>query len=189
MERVFSLPFKMEKKEAVEIKLARKAIKGDETSFVELVKIYKVPLYKIAYSYVKDEQKALDILQECTYKGLLGIEKLEKPEFFKTWITRILINLAINTNKKDSKVVYLSDDMPLVYSEKSINVEEKLDLYDAIDNLRDKYRAVIILRYFESMSIEEISYAMDIPVNTVKSHLRRAKEALGASLKEGYLND
>lgn len=189
MGEIFSLSRKVKEGESIEINLARKAIKGDDSSFVELMKINKVALYKIAYSYVKDEQKALDILQDATYKGLLAVEKLNSPELFKTWITRILINTSINYNKKDSKIVYINDDMPLVYNNKSIGIEEKLDLYEAIDNLKDKYKAVIILKYFDNMSIEEISYAMDIPSNTVKSHLKRARQALSEGLKEGYLNE
>lgn len=188
MEKTFFLPWEKVNDENIELKLAKRAIKGNEDSFVELIKIHKVSLYKIAYSYVKDEQKALDIIQECTYKGLLGIRKLKNPQFFKTWITKILINIAINNSKKESKVLYLNDEV-LIANKESVGIEEKLDLYNAIDKLRDTYKSVIILKYFDNMSIDEISYAMDIPANTVKSHLKRAKESLSKILKEGYLNE
>lgn len=189
MERIFTLPWVATKGDSLEVKLAKKAIKGNEEALIELMKLNKVSLYKIAYSYVKDEDKALEILQEATYKGLLGIGKLKNPEFFKTWITRIVINTAINITRKDSKITYLSDDSPLIYKEVALPIDEKIDLYNAIDKLRDKYKTVIILKYFDGMSIEEIAYVMDIPENTVKSHLRRAKEALSKSLREGYLDD
>lgn len=189
MEKAIFIPWKKGKEHNSEIDYVRKAIKGDEDAFVEAMKVHKVSLYKVAFSYVKEEQKALDILHECTYKGLLAVTKLKNPEFFKTWITRILINTAINYTKKDSKTVYLDDDSGLVFKDESLPVEEKIDLYNAIDNLRDKYKTVIILKYFENMSIDQISNIMDIPSNTVKSHLRRAKEALGESLREDYLNE
>ena len=61
----------------------------------------------------------------------------------------------------------------------------ELDLYDAIDLLKPKYKTVIILKYFDDMKIEDISYVLNIPENTVKSHLKRAKESLSSILKEG----
>lgn len=78
----------------------------------------------------------------------------------------------------------MEDENSIIYSEKSISIEEKLDLYDAIDLLKPKYKTVIILKYFDDMKIEDISYVLNIPENTVKSHLKRAKESLSSILKE-----
>ena len=186
MIKVNSLPWQMAEDESLEIILVKKAKKGDSDAFTELYKIHKVYLYKIAYSYVKDEDKALDIIQECAYKGFLNIHKLKKHTIFKTWITRILINVAIDYQKKDSKVLYIDTYPSIKCKDENISLEEKMDLYNAIDTLKDKYKTVIILRYFNNMSIEEIANTMKIPINTVKSHLRRAKESLGKILKENY---
>ena len=184
---IIKIPLQRKRKESTEVELAKASIKGDSDAFTELMKLHKVSLYKIAYSYVKDEQRALDIIQDTTYKGLLNIKKLNNPEFFKTWITRILINISIDYKKNDTKVVYLDKETPLVENSDSITIDEKVDLYDAIDKLRDKYKMVIILKYFNDMTDEQISNNMDIPINTVKSHLRRAKEELKQILKEDYL--
>lgn len=184
MRKVFLLPWCVND-EPKEIVLARKAKKGDSDAYTELYKIYKEYLYRMAYSYVKDEQKALDILQESVYKGMVNIEKLKEPKNFKSWITRILINVAISYIKKDSKVVCLDEDMPLVYQEKAMPFEDKMDLYSAIDGLKDKYKTVIILKYYNNMSIEEIANTLGIPINTAKSHLKRAKESLSNILEEG----
>ena len=144
-----------------------KSIKTNCASFEKLLLQYKSYLYKVAYTYVKDKQVALDILQETSFKAWLNIHTLKDEEKFKPWITKILVNTALN------------------YSEKSISIEEKLDLYDAIDLLKPKYKTVIILKYFDDMKIEDISYVLNIPENTVKSHLKRAKESLSSILKEG----
>ena len=141
----------------------------------------------MAFSYVKDENKALDILQECAYKGFINIYKLKKPDIFKTWITRILINVAIDYIKKDTNIIYLDDNSDLKNDNKGISLEEKMDLYNAIDILKPQYKTVIILKYFNNMSINDISYIMNIPSNTVKSHIRRAKECLNKILREDYL--
>ena len=187
MEKIISLPWQKIKEEPLDITLAKKAKNGDSDAFTELYKIHKIYLYKIAYSYVKDENKALDIMQECAYKGFFYIHKLKNPNIFKTWITRVLINVAIDYLKKESKIIYLDNDSSIACDEKDISLEEKMDLYNAIDTLKDKYQTVIILRYFNNMSIDDIAKTMEIPSNTVKSHLRRAKESLSKILKEDYL--
>ena len=162
-----------------------KSIKTNCASFEKLLLQYKSYLYKVAYTYVKDKQVALDILQETSFKAWLNIHTLKDEEKFKPWITKILVNTALNYIKKESKVIYMEDENSIIYSEKSISIEEKLDLYDAIDLLKPKYKTVIILKYFDDMKIEYISYVLNIPENTVKSHLKRAKESPSSILKEG----
>ena len=162
-----------------------KSIKTNCASFEKLLLQYKYYLYKVAYTYVKDKQVALDILQETSFKAWLNIHTLKDEEKFKPWITKILVNTALNYIKKESKVIYMEDENSIIYSEKSISIEEKLDLYDAIDLLKPKYKTVIILKYFDDMKIEDISYVLNTPENTVKSHLKRAKESLSSILKEG----
>ena len=162
-----------------------KSIKTNCASFEKLLLQYKSYLYKVAYTYVKDKQVALDILQETSFKAWLNIHTLKDEEKFKPWITKILVNTALNYIKKESKVIYMEDENSIIYSEKSISIEEKLDLYDAIDLLKPKYKTVIILKYFDDMKIEDISYVLNTPENTVKSHLKRAKESLSIILKEG----
>ena len=162
-----------------------KSIKTNCASFEKLLLQYKSYLYKVAYTYVKDKQVALDILQETSFKAWLNIHTLKDEEKFKPWITKILVKTALNYIKKESKVIYMEDENSIIYSEKSISIEEKLDLYDAIDLLKPKYKTVIILKYFDDMKIEDISYVLNTPENTVKSHLKRAKESLSSILKEG----
>ena len=71
--------------------------------------------------------------------------------------------------------------------EPAVSSEEKWDLYDAIDVLPERYRTVIILKYFSDMTIREISYAMNIPEGSVKAYLNRARGELRHCLKEDYL--
>ena len=72
---------------------------------------------------------------------------------------------------------------------KDDNIEIKIDLYNAIDELEDKYKDAIILRYIEDLKVEEISTILDRPVNTIKTHLRKAIKDMKNLLKEGYFND
>lgn len=172
-----------------EIRLIKESMKGNKESFGILIKNNKEYLYKMAFLYVKDEQDALEVIHETVYRGFLNIEKLKKAKFFNTWITRILINVSIDFLKKKGKNEMLDENTPIRKEKCEISTEEKLDLYNAIDLLNDNYKTVIIMMYFNDMKIKDISRVMEIPENTVKTYLRRAKQALGEVLKEGYLNE
>lgn len=171
------------------IKLIKESMKGNKESFGILIKNNKEYLYKMAFLYVKDEQDALEVIHETVYRAFLNIEKLKKAKFFNTWITRILINVSIDFLKKKGKNEMLDESTPIIKEKCEISTEEKLDLYNAIDLLNDNYKTVIIMMYFNDMKIKDISKVMEIPENTVKTYLRRAKQALGEILKEGYLNE
>ncbi|BAB80265.1 sigma-70 family RNA polymerase sigma factor [Clostridium perfringens] len=177
------------KNELNEIRLIKESMKGNKESFGILIKNNKEYLYKMAFLYVKDEQDALEVIHETVYRAFLNIEKLKKAKFFNTWITRILINVSIDFLKKKGKNEMLDESTPIRKERCEISTEEKLDLYNAIDLLNDNYKTVIIMMYFNDMKIKDISKVMEIPENTVKTYLRRAKQALGEVLKEGYLNE
>lgn len=172
-----------------EIKLIKESMKGNKESFGILIKNNKEYLYKMAFLYVKDEQDALEVIHETVYRAFLNIEKLKKAKFFNTWITRILINVSIDFLKKKGKNQMLDESTPIIKEKCEISTEEKLDLYNAIDLLNDNYKTVIIMMYFNDMKIKDISKVMETPENTVKTYLRRAKQALGEILKEGYLDE
>ena len=175
--------FSKKNKSTEEIDLVRDAKKGSEQAFEELINIYKEYLYKMAFIYTKNEHDALDIYQETVYKGYLNIDKLKDSSYFKTWITRILIN---NVNMKNRHVnrfkdVEVEDYIgEIEYS----SIEEKIDLYDAIDVLEEKYKTPIILQYFQDLTVSQISKIIDCNENTVKSYIRRGKKKLYDLLKE-----
>ncbi|MGX4601299.1 sigma-70 family RNA polymerase sigma factor [Faecalimicrobium sp. JNUCC 81] len=187
MNNIISLPYIRKKENLSEERLIKKSIKGDGECFEELVKKYKFYLYKVAYSYTKNEDKALDLIQECTYRAWKNIKNLKQESSFKPWISKILVNIAITTIKKESKIIISEIDENIVHVKKDISIEEKVDIHEAIDTLKPEYKMVIILKYFDDMTIEEIAYVMEIPINTVKSHLRRARQSMKNILKEDYL--
>lgn len=178
--------FALNKDVKEDIHLVKAAIKGEEKEFISLIEGYKSYLYKMAFLYVKNEQDALDIYQETIYKAYANLPNLKKPSFFKTWITRILINSANDKLNLKSKQEVVNIDVlnNTCISTDSVSIEEKIDLYDAIDSLDEKYKTPIILMYFHGMSIKEISKIMDCRENTVKSYIHRAKGILLKSLKE-----
>lgn len=151
------------------------------TEFYKLFKENKEQLYRIAYSYLGDKEEALDAIQETAYKGYKNLHKLKKKEYMKTWTIRILINYSINRKKKLSKTVELYKE----FEDKDIKYQENLEVHDLVDHLRPKYREIIILKYFEDLTISEISNILNMPEGTIKTRLSRGLKSLREILNIG----
>ena len=164
------------------LKLVRKAATGNKDAFEKLIVMHQEYLYKTAYMYTKNEQDALDAVQECAMRAMISMDKLREPAYFKTWITRILINCIYQEKKKtdrNSPFEKYHEAAP----EQPLSIEEKTDLYDAIDLLPPAYKTIVILKYFQGMKIKDIAQVMNIPVGSVKGYLFRAKEVLKNQLQ------
>lgn len=149
---------------------------------VNYVKSEQQTFYRLAYSYVKERESAQDIVQTAIYKALTSVDKLKSPEFMKTWMYRIIINSSISYLRKNKKVVVL-EDFSHIPSTENISVDDKLDLYEAIDSLNENYKTVIILRYFEELKLEEISAILNCNINTVKTRLYTALNKLKVEME------
>lgn len=169
-----------------QIRLAKKAVRGNPDAYGKLIAEYQEYLYKMAFLYLKNEEDALDVVGNTILKGYQNIHTLKNPEWFKTWITRILINEAKDEQKK---IVYYDnlDDLQIPEKYRGVSMEERCDLNDAIDKLPEKYRTVIVLKYFSEFTIREIAFATNTPEGTVKAYLSRARDELKKQLKEDYI--
>jgi len=137
----------------------------------------------MAYLYVKNEQDALDIYQETILKAYMNIPNLRKNNLFKTWITKILINNVYAKNKYHDKFSDV-DIENYIGNYSYSDIENKLDLYEAIDLLEEKYKTPIILHYFYDLTINQIADITTSNENTIKTNLRRAKKKMYDILKE-----
>ncbi|MGL5149260.1 MAG: sigma-70 family RNA polymerase sigma factor [Clostridium sp.] len=160
------------------------ALNGDEESFTILIQEIQEKLYVIAYSYVKDKDEALDIVQECIIKSYNSLGKIKEPKFFKSYITRILINISIDRCKKRKKIVFIEDlkergEEP--YKEEQ-SIEESLDLKKAVMNLELKYRTIIILKYYCDLTLKEVAEITKTPLGTVKTNLNRGLKLLRVNM-------
>lgn len=167
------------------IQLIKKAIKGDPDAYGELIRLHQEYLYKIAFLYTKNEQDALDLVGSAILKGYQNVRTLKNPEWFKTWLTRILINTAKDAQKKIMHYDSIDNEI-LSDRYHAVSPEEHLDLTAAIMQLSEKYRIAIVLKYFSGLSIREISLVMDTPEGSVKAYLSRARGELRKILKEDY---
>ena len=139
---------------------------------IEYIKENQEKLYRIAYTYTKNQETALDVVQEAITKSLENINKLRNEEYVKTWFYRILINEAIKATKSDKYFIeYESATNELFSASHENDLVENIDIYTIIQKLNQKLKTVIILRFFENLKIEEIAYITKTNANTVKSRL------------------
>lgn len=163
----------------------KKKMQSDrEADLIQLICDHQHQLYRIAYSYVKNEQDALDVIQEATYKAIVHQDKLKEPSYMKSWLIRILINCALDVCRKKEIV----SEAPELWSdsggESGITSEAIIDLKDAIRSLNETQKKLIHLKYFEDLKLEDISQILEMPLGTVKSQLHRALKQLKIELKE-----
>ena len=143
--------------------------------------------YRLAYSYVKDRDAALDVVQESIVKALTKADTLREPAYVKTWFYRILVNESINWYRRGQRLVPLEDRLEQEAAPESDH-SARLDLYDAIERLNEKERTVVRLRYFEDLKLEEIARVTGANLNTVKSRLYKGLKHLKEWTEED-LND
>lgn len=142
-------------------------------------------LYHIAIAIVNNDEDAGDAISETIIKAYANLKKLKNPDYFKTWITRILINECRKILKQRRKVISL-EDYPEKRRDEVQNKEEIMDLQIAIQKLPKRQKDVILLYYYDDLSIEEIALILEIPKGTVKSRLSTARNFLYEILsKEG----
>lgn len=134
--------------------------------------------YRLAYSYVRNEQDALDIVQESAYRAIKKCRRVKQPEFLSTWVCRIVINTALDLvrqRKREEPSPHMPD---AVWEDR----QRDLDLEGLLMALDEKSRAVLILRYFEDKRLEEIAAVTGDSLSAVKARLYRALKKLRQSL-------
>ena len=131
--------------------------------------------YRLAYSYVHNEDDASDIVQNGAYKAILNSNALKNEEYAATWIYHIMLNEIFRFLKKqsnDSKKTCISLDEVNVNIGKD-DTYENIDLKRALDDMPVKDKAIIEMKYFHDMKLEEIAEVLEENVNTIKSRLYR----------------
>lgn len=144
-------------------------------------------LYRLAFSYAKNEHDAEDIVNESVKRALDAIYQLEKEEFLGTWMYRIVINTASSYMKMKSKLIYIDEVI-----ENTLVKEDKYqdtDLYNMVMKLDSKYRIVIVLRFYEDMAIDKIAEILNENISTVKTRLYKALKLLKIEMNEEALID
>ena len=137
-------------------------------------------LYRLVFSYIKDEEQSLDVIQNTILKALDNLEKLREEKYLETWIYRIAINESLKYLKKQkNEPIFNIQDYEISSEEfENKDITDVMDLYKAIDSLKPKLKTVIILRFFEDKSLAEISKITNSNLSTVKTRLYKALKEL-----------
>ncbi len=141
--------------------------------------------YRIAYCYVKDQDRALDIVQNMICKVFEKQHTLKNKNAVKTWVYRILINECLDTVRKEKRESLMEQErLPEeIYIERAYEKEDTINRY--MEKLPENIRVVLQLRYYEELSLKEIAAITDTNLSTVKTRLYHGLEKLKALLKEG----
>ena len=164
----------------MDLEKIKKAKEGDADSIGEIILENMQTLYRVAFSILKSEDEIYDAISNTTVIVFEKIHTLKKEEFFKTWITRILINECYKIYNHNKKIIYLENctQEKLIYDDKYVDFETR----NIVKNLHSDLREIVVLYYFEDFSIKDISKMIKIPEGTVKSRLSRAREVLSKIL-------
>jgi len=179
----------------VEAGIIARCKKHDKTAFIELFKMYERYLYKLCYSYVQNEPDALDMAQEVYIKVFKNISKFDEKMPFHPWFRTVAVNTCLNfkrTRRYDSVSLNKSDDddkalEDVIAAQKDVE-SEVLDkelgqlIRENLECLKPKHRMVLVLRYYEGLSYEEIAVLLKEPIGTVKTNIHRARYVLKEKL-------
>lgn len=174
--------------------LVRAARRGDDHAFFELVSMHKSQLYRMAWTYLRQEQDALEAVQETVCRAYVGLKKLRNDELFTTWLVRILLNVCMDELKRRGRQSPSSEpwqqDQPrgktmCSTDRQDLTVEDRLELEQALQRLDEPEKQVILLKYFEDMTITDIANVLGCPPGTIKTRLHRALVQLRDWLGKG----
>lgn len=170
--------------------LADQVIKGDLAAFEELVSRYQKPVFKVAYRMVGQKEEAEDLVQEVFIHVYQKMGHFDPAKRFKPWLYRVAVNTCISRLRRKQKVVFLSFDDALTGSvesnaarsispDKNIEMQElQKEVHQAVLEMPENYRAMIILRYQLDLTNPEIAEILSITKENVEVRMHRAHKHL-----------
>jgi len=180
----------------------RRVLQGERNAYEVIMRRYNQRLFRIARSYIRDEDEIEDVVQETYIKAYEQLHRFEFRSRFSTWLTRILMNEALARARRQQRFSPLAPDgqddpgaerrqhalapekeTPM---ERLMNAELKEILEKAVDDLPEKYRLVYMMREVEGMSVAETSECLAITQTNVKVRVNRAKEMLRGTISGFY---
>ena len=148
----------------------------DRGFFIAEIETCSDMMYRVAWSILRNEADVQDALQDAVLKAWEKRDKLREEKYFRTWMTRILINVCYDTQRMHRKIVPL-DKIPV----QSASAPDP-DLAMALEALPEKLRLPLVLCYSEGMTYEEAADVLRIPMTTLRGRLRRGKKELRKEL-------
>ena len=152
----------------------------DAIGLIPFIRENQQQFYRLAFSYVRDNETAMDLVQDAIVKAIQNMHTLRQPDRLKTWFYRILVNECLMYLRKNRKL------LPIQSLEQELAAPEQgnQDLHEAISQLPPHLRTIILLRFFEDMKLEEIARITRTNLSTVKSRLYKALKLLRLEMED-----
>lgn len=165
-----------------------RARKGDTEAFESILSFYEKAIYNYCLHILKNSEHAKDTTQETFIKVYTHRKSIDPEKNIKTWIFTIATNTVYDflRGKKRKNEVSLDDENETMSSYRAYYVEEGLlnDVDKALGQINPEYKNALLLYYQQGFQYQEIAEILEIPINTVKTHIARGKEQLKELLKE-----
>lgn len=162
--------------------LIKKAKKGDDGAFYELMQIHKIQLLKIAFSYLRNEEDSLEALQEVTFRAYRSIHKVKEAQYFSTWLIRIMLNYCHDQARRKKRI---ADGNGLLDNLSEISdPNQTLEIQEALEKIDSRCREVIILKYYHDLKITDIAEILQSPESTIKTWLYKGLKALRSQMED-----
>ena len=151
----------------------------DRDVFIRRVLAMEDRMYRVSFGILRNRQDQMDAIQEAVIRAWENIYRLQKEDYFETWLTRILINKCYDILRARGRSVSLEQiaDSPAPDT-------SNRDLHDAIRSLEPDLRILIVLHYMEGYKLREIAAMLKLPMNTVSTRLMRARRKLKEALED-----
>lgn len=172
--------------------LATRAEEADEAVFVDILDSYHGLMLRTAYSIVKDQDIAEDIVQNALIQAWRHLHSLREPGALRSWLLRIVVNQCISFKRHLSRSTRFlqeafaeqeTEQASLIADYAEGRVERDWDLARAIESLPMKQRTAIALHYYQGMTLPEMSHALQTPENTLKKRIQAALGNLRRTMK------
>lgn len=152
--------------------------------YTEQVLACQTSLYRLAFGILRNEEDASDALQEALCAGYANLDSLRERSRFRPWMMKITANAAYDILRRRQVVVNIDEVEEIAEPEGSISQTDSMSLKEAVDSLPKEYRIVVLLFYYEDMTVRQISDIVGVSDALVRTRLSRARRLLRKMWKE-----
>ena len=162
-----------------------KGVRNVQEELIKIIRHEQARLFRLANSYVHDEHQALDIVQITVEKAFRKLKQIKEPKYLKIWLIRILINTAIDMQRKNQQTKeYTTEVKKDLVTPISVSLEQQIALAEELKQLSEMEQQVIKLHIFEELSLDETANIIGKPTSTIKSLYYRSLKKLEKKLGE-----
>lgn len=157
----------------------------DKDKFCEYIRQYENAMYSLAFSIVRNPSDAGEVVSESIFRAYKNLNTLKNKNSFKPWILRIVHNTSVEMIRKNEKIIP-TEKIEIATDNNKQDLTTKLALQDALASLKQPYRTVVVLFYYEDFSTAKIAQITNTNIVTVRKQLSRARKMLKEILKEDF---